>query len=69
MIFELKTEYIELCTLLKLCNLVQSGGQAKFVITEGFVKLNNEIETRKKKKIYAGDHVEFEGEKILIGIL
>ena len=59
--FTLKSEYIELCVLLKLVNLVQSGGEAKFVISEGLVQLNGELETRKRKKIYAGDVVEFEG--------
>ncbi len=59
--FILKSEYIELCQLLKLEGLVQSGGAAKFAISQGLVQLNNEVETRKRKKIYAGDVVEFEG--------
>lgn len=59
--FTLKSEYIELCNLLKLVNLVQSGGEGKFVVSEGLVRVNGEVETRKRKKIYAGDVVEFEG--------
>ena len=59
--FILKSEYIELCQLLKLENLAQSGGEAKFFISEGLVKLNGEVETRKRKKVIAGDVVEFEG--------
>jgi len=62
--FKLNSEYIELCQLLKLENLAQSGGEAKFFISEGQVNVNGEVELRKRKKIYAGDVVEFEGTKI-----
>lgn len=64
--FVLKSECIELCQLLKLEGLVQSGGAAKFVISQGLVQLNNEVETRKRKKIFAGDVVEFEGAVIRV---
>jgi len=62
--FKLNSEYIELCQLLKLENLAQSGGEAKFFISEGQVNVNGEVELRKRKKIYAGDVVEFDGKKI-----
>jgi ribosome-associated protein len=52
-------EPIELYKLLKLESLVASGGEAKHVIAEGFVRVNGNVETRKRKKIYAGDIVEF----------
>ena len=57
---------IELCQLLKFENLVQSGGEAKTVISQGLVQVNGEIETRKRKKLIAGDIVEFAGEMIQI---
>ena len=57
---------IELCQLLKFENLVQSGGEAKTVITQGRVLVNGAIETRKRKKLISGDIVEFAGEKIQI---
>jgi ribosome-associated protein len=57
---------IELCGLLKFENLVQSGGEAKFVIAQGLVKVNGQVETRKRKKLVAGDLIEFAGETILI---
>jgi len=57
---------IELCRLLKFENLVQSGGEAKTVIAQELVKVNGNIETRKRKKLIAGDIVEFAGEKIQI---
>ena len=64
--FELTTEYIELIKLLKVLNLVESGGQAKLVVEDGFVKLNGEVEHRKRAKIRLGDVVDFDGQQILI---
>lgn len=51
------TEFIRLDTLLKLCNMVQSGGEAKHLIQEGFVLLNGAVCTMRGKKIVAGDCV------------
>ena len=59
-------EPIELYKVLKMENWVGSGGEAKFVIAEGLVLVNNAVETRKRKKIYAGDTVEFDGRRIRI---
>lgn len=64
--FELTTEYIELIKLLKVLNLVESGGQAKLVVEDGFVKLNGEVEHRKRAKIRVRDIVDFDGQVILI---
>lgn len=58
--------YITLQQLLKKEDLVGSGGEAKIVITSGLVKVNNEVETRRGRKLYQGDVVEFEGKKITI---
>jgi len=52
---------VELHKILKFENLAASGGEAKHMITEGRVKVNGEIETRKHKKIYPGDVIEIEG--------
>jgi len=51
---------------LKFENLVQSGGEAKLFISEGHVRVNGEVETRKGKKIFAGDVVSFAKETIEI---
>lgn len=59
--------YIALQQVLKLANLVESGGQAKYVIQNGEVKVNGEIETRRRKKIYPGDVIEIAGEIYHIG--
>jgi len=59
---------IALYQLLKFESMVNSGGAAKFVISEGQVIVNGEVETRKRKKIFSGDIVEFRDEKIRIRV-
>jgi len=65
---EISSRPIELYKILKLENLVGSGGEAKFVISEGRVIVNGKVETRKRKKIFAGDVIEFGTVKIRIEI-
>jgi ribosome-associated protein len=64
--FTINTEYIELCSLLKLAGPMMSGGQAKIVISEGMVKVNGTTETRKKNKVKPGSIVEFDSFKIKV---
>ncbi len=59
-------EFIELNQLLKVVGLVNSGGEANTFIANGEVRVNDEIETRKRNKIKAGFKVEFGGEILLI---
>lgn len=59
-------EPIELYQLLKVENMVESGGEAKFVIAEGQVRVNGIVETRKRKKIVAGDIIELNQEKVQV---
>ena len=54
-----QTPLIDLQTFLKLCDLVQTGGEAKSVIQDGQVRLNWDVETRRAKKLFAGDEVSF----------
>lgn len=61
---ELTREPIELYKILKFEGMVASGGEAKMVISEGMVLVNGKVETRKRKKIVAGDTIEF-GQEIL----
>jgi ribosome-associated protein len=63
---ELTKEPVELFKILKFEGLVASGGEAKSVIAEGLVKLNGEIEIRKRKQIVSGDIIEFGQEKFLM---
>jgi len=62
---EITEEPIELYKILKFENMVNSGGEAKYVISEGQVTVNGEVETRKRKKIFSGDIIEFKDEKII----
>lgn len=61
-IVEVSSEPIELYKVLKIANMVGGGGEAKIVISEGYVYLNNELEYQKRKKVYHGDYVAFNGE-------
>ncbi|ABM02228.1 conserved hypothetical protein [Psychromonas ingrahamii 37] len=56
---EIKEEPTALYKILKFANLVSGGGEAKLAITEGYVFLNGQVETQKRKKIYAGDVISF----------
>ena len=65
---EITEEPIELYKILKFENMVNSGGEAKYVISEGQVTVNGEVETRKRKKIFSGDIVEFQNETLRIKV-
>lgn len=64
--FELKSEFIELCNLLKLAGLANSGGQGKLMVSDGIVQVDGNIETRRTAKIRAGQVVECMGQKIQV---
>ena len=51
---------INLTQVLKLAGLVQSGGEAKTWIAEGQVKVNGEVELRKRRQMKVGDTVSLE---------
>lgn len=57
-IIQIDTEYIPLVQLLKMTDIISSGGAFKYFILENDIYYNQEIETRKKKKVYAGDIVK-----------
>ena len=62
----IKDEFIKLGQALKACGFVDSGVDAKEVITQGLVVVNGEIETRRGRKLYDGDEVVFDDDKISI---
>ena len=62
----INTEFIKLDQLLKWANFTGSGVEAKMFIQNGEVKVNDAVETRRGKKIYDGDVVEFAGEKVVV---
>ena len=59
-------EFIELNNLSKVMGLCDSGGIAKTLIAEGRVRVNGNVELRKRCKVRKGQLVEFEGHKIII---
>ncbi|MEW1839744.1 RNA-binding S4 domain-containing protein [Nonomuraea angiospora] len=59
--FELRSEYIPLCDLLKYCGITETGGMAKVLIAEGMVLVDGEVELRKRAKIRSGQVVSGEG--------
>ncbi len=65
-ILKLKDEFIKLGQAIKLAGFVDSGVDAKFTIQEGLVKVNGEVDVRRGRKLYNGDIVEFNGNKIKI---
>lgn len=64
--FELRGEYIELDKLLKANGLVESGGRARALISEGHVQVNGQDELRKTAKIRAGQVVSMQGARIKV---
>ena len=58
--FELTDEYIDLIKLLKATSLAESGSMAKELVNSGLVKVNGEVESRMRRKIYPDFTVEFE---------
>ena len=63
---EITREPIELYKILKFEGMTASGGEAKAVITDGQVKVNGAVETQKRKKIVAGDIIEFGDDKVQV---
>lgn len=59
-------EYIQLNQLLKLLGLVDTGGEANQRIVDGEVKVNNNVEYQKRKKLRQGDVVLFNRQLIKI---
>ena len=60
------TEFIKLEALLKLANLVGTGGEAKMLIQDGQASVNGEVCTMRGKKLRPGDTVQFQGQEILV---
>jgi len=59
-------EYIELNNLLKITGMCESGGQAKMYAGAGHVKVDGEVELRKRCKIRTGQVVEFNGDQVQV---
>ena len=64
--FTLDGDFIQLIQLLKVTDLVASGGEAQLVVLNGLVKYNGAVDYRKRLKVKKGDKVEFNGQTISI---
>ncbi|PRD47019.1 RNA-binding S4 domain-containing protein [Sphingobacterium haloxyli] len=64
--FILKGDYIQLIQLLKVMNWVEHGAMAQFVVEEGLVKYNGQVDYRKRLKVKVGDIIEFDGQQVKI---
>lgn len=62
----LKDDFIKLGQALKAAGLVESGVDAKFAVQDGLVKVNGEVDTRRGRKLVAGDEVTYNGETVKI---
>lgn len=65
-VIKLRDEFIKLGQALKAAGFVESGVEAKDVIQEGLVTVNGEVDTRRGRKLYDGDIVNFDGDEIKI---
>lgn len=59
-------EFIKLDALLKFANLVSSGGEAKILIADGQVLVNDEVCTQRGKKLRSGDKISLANEIVVI---
>lgn len=64
--FKLTKEFIELNKLLKFIGVVNSGAEAGILISDGAISVNNEIESRKRRKLRNGDVVIVENIQIKV---
>ncbi|PLS15796.1 S4 domain-containing protein YaaA [Bacillus sp. M6-12] len=55
---QISTEYITLGQFLKVADIIQSGGMAKWFLSEHEVFINGELDTRRGRKLRAGDRIE-----------
>lgn len=62
----IRDEFIKLGQAMKLAGLVENGGEAKECIQEGQVLVNGEKETRRGRKLRAGDVISFDGTDVRI---
>ena len=59
-------EFITLGVLLKLAGIIDTGGQAKYFLSENAVLVNEEEENRRGRKLYHGDIVKIQNHTFLI---
>lgn len=65
-IIKIETEYITLAQFLKIVGLIDTGGQAKYFLLDNKLLINNELESRRGKKVYQGDIIKIGKEEFII---
>lgn len=63
---EIYTEYITLGQLLKIANIISSGGEAKYFLSENFAIINGEKDNRRGRKLYKEDKITILGKDYII---
>lgn len=63
--FKVRTEFIDLLQLLKATGYAATGGEAKIMVEDGLIAVNNEIEMRKRRKLRPGDEVQVADECLI----
>lgn len=66
MVVKIQTEYIKLGQFLKFSGIITNGGEAKNLLEEGLILVNNKVELARGKKLFPGDTVFFDGEEYKI---
>lgn len=62
----IRDEFIKLGQALKLAGVVEDGVEAKYVIQDGRVKVNGEVDERRGRKCYVGDVISYDGNEITV---
>ena len=62
----IRDEFIKLGQALKLACVVEDGVEAKYVIADGLVKVNGEVDVRRGRKVYEGDVISYDGNEIKV---
>lgn len=62
----IRDEFIKLGQALKFAGVVEDGVEAKYVIADGLVKVNGEVDVRRGRKVYEGDVISYDGNEIKV---
>ena len=62
----IRDEFIKLGQALKLAGVVDDGVEAKYVISDGKVKVNGEVDERRGRKVYVDDVISYNGNEIKV---
>jgi ribosome-associated protein len=65
-ILKITGEYIQLLQLIKVKRWMNTGGEGKYLVDEGLIKLNGQVETRYRAKLKPGDVIEYDGQQLKI---